>query len=185
MNNKKRIETLEDCQIKEAEKRIKLYYKQKNWIESNKNRIKNIDRQISSIEDDIKNCNVRIGVDLKAIDYSKEKISGGFYAGGLEEKIIDEINKMEREVLQLVAEKLELQKHNRELQREIDKIEYNLDTLNEEAKKFIEYRYREGKTLTWIAVEMYQGIEITTKRAKKKILKSIYKMLSFQNMICL
>lgn len=181
MNNKKRIETLEDCQIKEAEKRIKLYYKQKNWIDSNKNRIKNIEKQISSIEDDLKSCNIR--VDLKAIDYRKDNVNGGFSSGGIEEKIIGEINKMEREVLQLLAEKLELQKHNRELQREIDKIEYNLDTLNEESKKFIEYRYKDGKTLTWIAVDMYQGTEITAKRAKNKILKNIYKMLVFQRII--
>lgn len=183
MSRKRKIETLENYKIKEAEEKLKYFYKQKKWIISNKSRIEGLESQIKEIEEDIKNCNIKFNIDIKAINYSNHRVNGGQLPSGLDKIIVEQIDKMQDERKHLTAEILELKEKNRNLKKEIDKLEKNINMLHEEYRLFIKYMYEEKRSLTWISVEMYRGAYSTANRRKEEMLKNIYDMLVFQKLI--
>jgi hypothetical protein len=52
-------------------------------------------------------------------------------------------------------------------------MDYNIQMLNEEYKRLIEWKYGENKSLDWIATEMYGGARTTAYRKREEIVESI------------
>lgn len=83
-----------------------------------------------------------------------------------EQQIILEIVKLEREVLYKNKKILKLNARIRELEEQAQDMQYNLSTLSEEAKRFIEWKYGEEKSVDWIGNKMYGGARATAYRKR-------------------
>jgi uncharacterized coiled-coil protein SlyX len=167
--------------FRKTESRLYRHFKQAKLIEKLKHKIVIMWKQMEQIERDIKETNVTVETGLNmGIDYSREKIqtspSGTGYA---EQQIILEIGKLERELLYKKKKILKLNARIRELEEQTQDMQYNLSTLSEEAKIFVEWKYGEEKSVEWIANEMYGGARATAYRKREELVENIAQWCNF------
>ncbi|MBY0754549.1 transcriptional regulator [Clostridium sardiniense] len=121
----------------------KIYYL-KQWVEQLKSRLE-------KIEKDIIDANVTIDYYQNGIGISERvqtSPSGNSFA---EEQMCKEITKLEREHL-IISKKIFKNNHKiRELERYVDNMETNLNTLEEEDRRYIELKYGDKKSVLQIA----------------------------------
>lgn len=97
-----------------------------------------------------------------------------------EQQIIREIEKLERELIYKKKRILKTNARIREIEEQIQDMQYNLSTLKEKPKRFIEWKYGEGKSIDWIANEMYGGARATAYRKREELVENIDQWCNFK-----
>jgi hypothetical protein len=141
--------------IAEIENKIRRYYQKDKLIESLKKRLKLLDEQIKVIEEDLKNCNVTIEPNIKAISYEERVQTSG-----------DGTSYAEREVMRVtefkIKRKAEKQLEKEKILEQIDNIEldYNFisDSINlfdDKLKKILRMKYKDNMGEEAIGLELH------------------------------
>lgn len=108
------------------------------------------------------------------IDYSREKIqSSSSGMGEAEREIIKYIENLDKQLKYTVRKILKTNARIREIELQIQDMQFNLSMLNEESKRFIEWKYGEEKSVEWIAEQMYQGARSTAYRKREELVEGI------------
>lgn len=159
--------------FKKTEGRLYRYYRNLKEIEKLKKVIETLNKQVEQIEDKIRNTNVKIDYYQSGMALGERVQTSSTGTSYAEREIIKAIEKLERELIQKKKKILKLEARIREKEEQIADMDYNIQMLNEEYKKLIEWKYGEGKSIDWIATEMYGGARTTAYRKREEIVESI------------
>lgn len=168
--------------FRKTEARLYNYYIQLKFAEKLKGRVKLLKMQQQEIECEMKNLN-NLTLEVYAnmgIDYSRDKIqttSTGI--GESERETIKYITRLEKEREHKVREMMKCNAKIREVETQKQDIEYNLSMLNEECRRFIEWKYGENKSVEWIGEEMYVGSRATAYRKRDELIEGIAQWNNF------
>lgn len=154
--------------FRKIEGRLYRHFKQLKLIEKLKHKVCILWRQKEQIESDIKNTNITIKTGLNmGIDYGERvqtSPSGSSYA---EQEMLRAIGNLERELLSKKKKILKLHTRIREMEEQVQDMKFNLSMLNEESKRFIEWKYGECKSVEWIANKIFGGARTTAYRKRE------------------
>lgn len=67
----------------------------------------------------------------------------------------------------------------RELEMQNQDMQFNLFMLSEESKRFVEWNYGEGKSIEWIATEMFGRARATIYRKSEELVEDIAHWCNF------
>lgn len=164
--------------FRKTEGRLYRYFRQLKEIDKLKHKSITLWDQIQEIEKDIKNTNVSVETSLNmGIDYSMDRVqtspSGSSYA---ESGIIQEITNLEKELKYKKHKILKLRARIRDLEEQTEDMEYNLSTLSEENKRFIEFKYDEKLNPIEISIKMNMA-QATAYRKREELVENIAQWL--------
>lgn len=162
--------------FRKTEGRLYRYYKQLKIVEKLKNKVVLLWKQKEQLEKEmveLKHLNIETGNNM-GIDYSRDRIqSSSSGVGEAEREVIRYINNLEREYNYTVKKMLKTRAKIRDIEVQIQDMQFNLAMLNEESKRFIEWKYGEEKSIEWIAEEMYGGARSTAYRKREELVEDI------------
>jgi len=165
--------------FKKTEGMLYRYYRnirKKDRLEYKKYTLEN---RIEQIKRDIKTINIELDDNVKAIDYSKEKIQSSSVGSGLEQSLMGEITKLENELKTIIKAKLKLQAKIRLLETEISDIEYVINQLSEEYKQLVELKYGNSTKISNTAIGMKLNMtEATVRRKRVEVVEAIAKWMN-------
>jgi len=138
-----------------------------------------LENRIEQIKRDIKTINIELDDNVKAIDYSKEKIQSSSAGSGLEQSLMKEITKLENELKTIIKAKLKLQAKIRILETEISDTEYVINQLSEEYKQLVELKYGNSMKISNAAIGMKLNMtEATVRRKRVEVVQAIAKWMN-------
>lgn len=162
--------------FRKTEGRLYRYYKQLKIVEKLKNKVVLLWKQKEQLEKEkieLKHLNIETGTNM-GIDYSRDKIQcGSSGVGEAEREVIKYISNLERDYNYTVKKMLKTRAKIRDMEVQIQDMQFNLSMLNEESKRFIEWKYGEEKSIEWIAEEMYGGARSTAYRKREELVEDI------------
>lgn len=143
---------------------IKEYYTTHTRISLLNDKLVRVSRRIKELRRDIAECNVDLDYDIKGIDYSVEKISGGETSSTVERIVEKALNKLIRELEQAIREKYKLMYEIRQIQKNRDNIGPILDKLAVEEKQVLDARYgsKRGQVISYDKLEAKLTMSKTT-----------------------
>lgn len=158
--------------FKNIEEKLYRYYSKEKQIKSIENKIKILDRQIESIESDLRQCNITIDEESSSLSFEERVQTSS-----------DGTSYAEREVMRVTEQRIK-RKLQKELEREdlkelIDTIEldnaiieYNIQFLNEEYKILLEMKYGKKYNEQKISCEMNLS-QSQVNKIKQKVIEDI------------
>lgn len=162
--------------FRKIEDRLYSYFKQLKLIEKYKQKIILLKKQQDEIKEEmrsLKALNIDSYINM-GIDYSKDPIqTSPTGAGEGEIRTIQYINDLEKEYERKVENIYKLNSKIRDIEIDVEDMKHNLDLLDEEQKKFIKLKYKNRKSVEWIAIEMLGGAKSTAYRKRDEIIKII------------
>ena len=138
---------------------------------------KNVDKEV--IEHDIKHTNVRIDPYQNGIGINERVQTSSTGTSYAEKEIMKEIERLEKERVSIIKQILKYKAKKRELENYISNIEFNINMLNEENKRFLELKYSDEAGVVEIAHKMNMSLA-TVYRIREEIIKNI---ANFMNII--
>ena len=162
--------------FRKTEGKLYRYYKNLRFIQKLKRDLNLLNKQKNEIENEkveLKHLQIEVYSNM-GIDYSKEKIqSSSSGIGEAERETMNYIDNLNKQLDCIVRKILKTKSKIREIEFEISDMEFNLNMLSEESKRFIEWKYGEHKSVGWIAVEMYGGARSTAYRKREELVENI------------
>lgn len=158
--------------FRKTERRLYNYFNKDKLINSYRDKINYLTNYIKELDYKIKNIDIEINTDIRAISYD-EKVQSSLDSSSYIEKIMVEM------IDSLICEKYRVKKEIAELETRIKRleadnkiIESNITMLKDDFQKFINNKYKEQKSNREIALEMNMS-EASITRLKKQALKVI------------
>lgn len=164
---------LEKDLFKKTEGRLYRHYRNIKEIDKLKSRVALLLKQKEQIENDIRSTNVKIDYYQSGVGFGERVQTSSAGTSYAEREIIKAIEKLEKELVHKKRKILKLNARIREKEEQITDMDYNISMLSEEYKRLLEWKYGEGKSLDWIATEMYGGARTTAYRKREELVESI------------
>lgn len=144
---------MEDELFKKTESSLYRYFKYKKDIINSKRRIEFLEGKVKEIDSDIKNVHNFINIDpyQNGAGISERVQTSSTGTSYVESEMIKEVTKLEREQCNMVKNILKLQSKKREKEKFVQRLDTNIEMLNEEEKQFVELKYGDGKGVPEIA----------------------------------
>lgn len=166
--------------FKETERRVKLYYRNKKAIEKLKNKSNRLDVQIGDVLKEMRELK-RFKAEVYSnmgIDYSKELIQTSSNSeNAVEKEIYKYIEDLRRKCILNKKRMLKTNDRIREFEYINQDIEFSINELTEEEKRFLELKYSENKSIEFIARNLFTGARSTTYRKREEIIKKLSKLI--------
>lgn len=170
---------IKDEIFRKTEGMLYRYYEKLKLKDKLNYRIEVLQNKIHRLELDIKNCNVVLDGEIKAIDYSKDKIQAGAVNSNIECELEKAIDKLERELKQTKIKLIKTKIRLSQIEDEISSIEFAITQLSEEAKKLIELKYGTWPKLSNIEIGLKMNMaEATVRRKRKEVVEAIAKWMN-------
>jgi DNA-directed RNA polymerase specialized sigma subunit len=163
--------------FRKTEGRLYRYYNTLQKIKCLNLECTDLELQRERIRKDIKETNVTIDEESKAITYEERvqaSSSGTSYA---ERALIQEIEKLEQEWIYVRKKLLKKRLKIRELEREISSLKSNIQMLSEENHRFIELKYGDKKSIEEVA-DFLNMARTTAYRRREELVEDIAKWMS-------
>lgn len=161
----------------ETEKALKTYFKYKKKIYKLKGRERYLENRLLRIEEDIKNANVTIDYYQNGMGISERVQTSSKGTSFAEEQICREIGKLEQEHITITKKLFRTRADIRYLNDYVEDMDLNLNTLNEEDRRYIELKYGDGKNPIAIA----RSLNIAQATAYRKGEEVVEKVADFKN----
>ena len=161
----------------ETEETLKKYFKYKKKIYKLQGREKYLENRLNSIEKDIKNANVTIDYYQNGMGISERVQTSSNGMSFAEIQICKEIGKLEREHMAITKKLFRTRADIRFLNYYVEDMDLNLNTLNEEDRRYIELKYGDKKSPIAIA----RSLNIAQATAYRKREEVIEKVADFKN----
>lgn len=166
--------------FKETERRVYLYYRDKKAIEKLRNKVNKLEKQIGDIlreMRELKSFKAEVYSNM-GIDYSKELIqTSSILESTVEKEIYKYIENLRKKCILNKKRILKANDRIRELEYINQEMEFCINELQEEEKRFLELKYSENKSIEFIASNLYTGARSTTYRKREEIIKKISKLI--------
>lgn len=158
--------------FKETEEKLKNYYRKDKLLNSYMGKIELLKKQIKFIDEKIKNTNIIIPEESRSISYEERvqtSSDGCSYAEKMAIKIIDDLI---REKAYKIKEINDTETKIRKIEADNKIIDDNIKEMEEEYKRFIEFKYRDEKNNREIALKLHKS-ESGISRIKKLALNIV------------
>lgn len=165
--------------FRKTEGNIYRYYETKKAIFGINEKIERLKKQQETIEYDIRHTNIRIDPYQNGMGISERVQTSSNGTSYVEQEISKEIDKLDRERLKIIRLILKLKAKKRDMENYIGNIEYNINMLNEESKRFLELKYSDKEKVVAIAYKMNMAVA-TVYRVREEIIENI---ANFMNII--
>lgn len=158
--------------FRKTERRLYNYFNKDKLINSYRDKINYLTNYIKELDYKIKNIDIEINTDIRAISYD-EKVQSSLDSSSYIEKIMVEmIDSLICEKYRVKKEIIELETRIKRLEADNKIIESNITMLRDDFQEFINNKYRDRKYNREIALEMNMS-ESSITRLKKQALKVI------------
>lgn len=152
------------------------YFKQLKLIKKFKQKINLLKKQQEEIKEEMRSLKA-LNIDSytnMGIDYSRDPVQTSSTGSGEGEiRTLMYINDLEKEYQRKVEHIYRMNAKIRNIEVEIEDMKNILEHLDEEQRKFIDWKYGEKKSIEWIAVEMLGGAKSTAYRKRNEIISTI------------
>ena len=158
--------------FRKTEGKLYRYYRYKMDIKRINSNIEMLERKKAKIEEDIKNTNVNIDYYQNGIGLSERVQSSSTGTSYAENEMCKQIDKLEREHVQVVKRILKYKSRIRDIESFINNMGRYINLLNEEDKRFIELKYGDKKNILQISLRLNMA-KATAYRKREDIINSI------------
>ena len=165
--------------FRKTEAKLYRYYESKKHLFGLTEKIKRLEYQKETIEYDIKHTNIRIDPYQNGIGINERVQTSSTGTSYAEQEIIKEIEKLEKERVKIIKQILKTKAKKRELEDYISNMEFNINMLNEESKRFLELKYSDKAKVIAISQKMNMAVA-TVYRIREEIVENV---ANFMNII--
>lgn len=158
--------------FRKTEGNIYRYYRYKREIQSITHRIEFLKGRIKKIEEDIQNTNVTIDYYQNGIGINERVQTSNTGTSYAEAEIIKEIEKLEREHCNKIKQLMKAKVKLRDMEEFISYMQFNINMLNEEDKRFIELKYGDGLKIPEVATRLNLS-QATAYRKREELVENI------------
>lgn len=163
---------MKNNEFRNTERKLYNYFDKDNLIHSYNNKIEYLKQKIVRLQDRLKNTDININVDIKAISYEERVQCSSEVASYAEKTLMSMVDLMGKEICDTEREIWELEMRIEKLKSDNRIIGENLNTLKNDYIKFIKYKYKEKSSNKSIALKMCMS-EASITRLKHQALKLI------------
>ena len=171
MDNKECKNIEEKSEYQKVEGKLYDYYKYKNEIGKLKNTMELLEKQIVDIDEHIRN--LPLDTDLPSVEIGERVQTSRCGTSYFEKQLDSEVTQLEKEKIDKIKRIYRIDSKIRSMEDFINEMDYSISLMDDEDKKFIELKYKQGKRATSIALEMNIS-QATLYRRKNKIISRFY-----------
>ena len=117
------------------------HFKDKLKLLSIRNEIDLLNKSIEDIDKNIRSCNIRIDYNQQGAPISERVQSSSYGTSYAEKEIIKGIDDMEKEIARKIKKVFKLECKERDIRHKVNKMESNINMLNEEYQESINLKY--------------------------------------------
>lgn len=158
--------------FRKTEGKLYRYYESKKKIYNIKEDIARLEREIKTIEYDIRHSNVAIDYYQNGIGIQERVQSSSTGTSYAENEMCKQIERLEKEHVEKTKKLLKNKAKIRELERYIDYMDRNIRMLQEEDKRFLELKYGDKKNILQISMRLNIA-QATAYRKREEIVEVI------------
>lgn len=164
-----------DSLFGKTEGQLYRYYEYKNKIHKFERKVEDLEQQIISLDNQMRNVHKYISLDTMPPggagtgERVQTSISGTSY---MEKQLEQEVTKLENKKVEKIKAKLKTEAKIMDMQSFIRRMNTNLENLCEEDKRFIEYFYGTKKKIPYIAMQLNWAVA-TCYRRREEIVRNI------------
>ena len=158
--------------FRKIEGKLYRYYESKKKIYSIKEDIAGLEREIKTIEYDIRHSNVTIDYYQNGIGIQERVQSSSTGTSYAENEMCKQIERLEKEHVEKTKKLLKNKAKIRELERYIDYMDRNIRMLQEEDKRFLELKYGDKKNILQISMRLNIA-QATAYRKREELIEVI------------
>ncbi|WP_125154310.1 hypothetical protein [Clostridium rectalis] len=166
--------------LKKTEKLVYRYYYYLKNIERLKSKVLILWKQKEEIEKDICHTNITLGEESRSIYYGEKVQISYDNTSYAEKEAIRAIEKLERELVYKKQKILKLHTRIRELEEQVEDINYNINLLEEDDRKFLRYKYGENKSIDQISM-IFNMSRATAYRKKDSLICYMGELIGIKN----
>ena len=163
-----------DKSFSKTEGQLYRYFEYKNKIHKFKRKVEDLEQQIISLDNQMRNVHkyIHLDPDLPAAGTGERvqtSISGTSY---MEKQLEQEVTKLEKRKVEKIKNKIKTENKIADMQSFIRIMDTNIENLSEEDKRFIEYFYGAKKKIPFIAMQLNWSVP-TAYRRREELVKNI------------
>ncbi|WP_291568573.1 hypothetical protein [Clostridium sp. UBA2485] len=158
--------------FRSTERKLYNFYSKDKKINSLKNKIEILEKQIRDIENDLRTCNVNIEEESRSISYEERVQSSGDGCSYAERAII---RATEKQLQDIEKKKYEIEITKgliRDIELDNSIIEYNIKFLNDESKILLKLKYKDKKK-EWQIGQKLNSSQSRVNKMKNDLIKDI------------
>lgn len=173
-----------DKTLKDIEFQLEDMYEKIRYINILKKGCDILREHIDSVNYNIKKLSNTAPSGISAVNYSSSKVqtSKGYHCS-IEQRLIDTITEYEKKIMNLNEQIRENEDNIMLIEQNIMELRLNVEELDTDSKKFIEFKYKDKKGIYEIA-QHFNIDENTAYRKRDSILKSILQRTYFKSEFC-
>lgn len=165
---------MEDELFRKTEGQLYRYYRYKNKIQKQIRKVEILEQQIQDLDNQMRNVHKYINLDTMPpgtgiSDGVQSSISGSSY---MEKQMEREVDKLEKRKVEKIKSKLKTEAKIMDMQSFIRIMDTNIEMLEEEDKRFVEYFYGTKKKIPYIAMQLNLSVP-TCYRHREELVKNI------------
>lgn len=141
--------------LKDAEHRIKQYYKNLYEIGRLKNKLPILHKRKDKIQYDIDNNNIYLEYEVSSSDYSADRVQTSFTGSQQEQAINNAYRQLESEIHRINNEIIAIENNIIRLECANSDMEYIIRNLSTQHRYFIEAKYKEHKSVSAISQDLF------------------------------
>lgn len=165
--------------FRKTEGKLYRYYESKKHLFGLNEKIIRLENHKETIEYDIRHTNIRIDPFQNGTGINERVQTSSNGTSYAEKEMIREIERLERERVKVVKQILKTKAKKRELENYISNMDFNINMLNEESKRFLELKYSDKAKVIAIAQKMNMAVA-TVYRIREEIVENV---ANFMNII--
>jgi DNA-directed RNA polymerase specialized sigma subunit len=160
--------------FKKTEGRLYTYFRYKKEIINSKRRIEFLESKVSEIDESIKNVHKYVNIDpyQNGAGISERVQTSSTGTSYVESEMIKEVSKLEKEQCNTMKSILKLQLQKRDKEKYVQRLDTNIEMLNEEEKRFVELKYGDEKGVQEIADKLNMA-RATAYRKREELVENI------------
>jgi len=158
--------------FRKAEGKLYRYYESKKKIYSIKEDIARLEREIKTIEYDIRHSNVTIDYYQNGIGIQERVQSSSTGTSYAENEMCKQIERLEKEHVDKTKKILKNRSKIRDMERYIDYMDRNIRMLQEEDKRFLELKYGDKKNILQISMRLNIA-QATAYRKREELVEAV------------
>lgn len=158
--------------FRKTEGKLYRYYESKKKIYSVKENIARLEREIKTIEYDIRHSNVTIDYYQNGIGIQERVQSSSTGTSYAEKEMCKQIERLEKEHVEKTKKILKNRSKIRDMERYIDYMDRNIRMLQEEDKRFLELKYGDKKNILQISLRLNIA-QATAYRKREELVEAV------------
>ena len=158
------------------EEKLRSHYRREKEYKRFENNLSRLLRHKAEIQSDIDASNITLNVFVPSIDYSRDRVQVSGTTSPQEREIDKAFIKLERALEKVNNEILETKDEMRCIESDISDVGFIISGLGQEAKDFLDLRYKHLKSNTFIANKMHLS-ESSIRRLRERTMGELAKWL--------